>query len=84
MVQAKFIPTENLRYLRFFSLSHDGGLCYTEISRLICSANQWTGFYMIETSVMKEFSFFAENGFTIRFIFALPSLLKDKLPLDAE
>ena len=25
-----------------------------ETSPLICSANQWTGFYMIGTSVMKE------------------------------
>ena len=24
-----------------------------ETSRLICSANQWTGFYMISASVMK-------------------------------
>ena len=24
------------------------------MSPLICSANQWTGFYMIQTSVMKE------------------------------
>ena len=27
---------------------------YRETSPLIFSANQWTGFYMIETSVMKE------------------------------
>ena len=25
-----------------------------EISPLICSTNQWNGFYMIETSIMKE------------------------------
>ena len=25
-----------------------------ETSQLICSANQWTGFYMITVSVMKE------------------------------
>ena len=29
-----------------------------ETSPLICRANQWTGFYMKETSVMKEFSKF--------------------------
>ena len=28
---------------------------HTEISPLICRANKWTGFYMIGTSVMKEF-----------------------------
>ena len=33
---------------------HDGFLCHIESSPLICRANQWTGFYMIGTSVMKE------------------------------
>ena len=32
---------------------HDGGRYHIEISPLICSANQWTGFYMITASVMK-------------------------------
>ena len=35
-------------------LFHDVGLCLIETSPLICSANQWTGFYMIGVSVMKE------------------------------
>ena len=35
-------------------LFHDGGPYHIEISPLICRANQWTGFYMIGTSVMKE------------------------------
>ena len=35
-------------------LFHDGGPYYIKTSPLICSENQWTGFYMIETSVMKE------------------------------
>ena len=34
----------------------DGVSYYVETSPLICSANQWTGFYMIRTSVMKELS----------------------------
>ena len=34
-------------------LFHDGGH-YIETSPLICCANQWTGFYMITASVMKE------------------------------
>ena len=47
----------------FFNLSirlefeyqiYDGGLYHIEISPLICSTNQWTRFYMIGTSVMKE------------------------------
>ena len=29
-----------------------------EISPLICSANQWTGFYMIAASVLKGLKFY--------------------------
>ena len=32
----------------------DGGRYHVETSPLICSANQWTGFYMITLSVRKE------------------------------
>ena len=35
-------------------LFHDGDRYHIETSPLICSANQWTGFYMITASVMKE------------------------------
>ena len=35
-------------------LFHDGGPYQIETSPLICSASQWTGFYMIGSSVMKE------------------------------
>ena len=35
-------------------LFHDKDLCHIETSPLICFANQWTGFYMIETTFMKE------------------------------
>ena len=31
----------------------DGGRYHIETNPLICGANQWTGFYMITTSVMK-------------------------------
>ena len=31
---------------------------HIETSPLICSANQWTGFYMITASVMKELNEF--------------------------
>ena len=31
-----------------------GGLYHIETSPLICSANQWTGFYITDTSVMKD------------------------------
>ena len=35
-------------------LFHDGSRYHIETSPLICRANQWTGFYMITASVMKE------------------------------
>ena len=35
-------------------LFHDGGRYHIETSPLICSANQWSGFYVITASVMKE------------------------------
>ena len=38
----------------FLKLFHDEGSYHIETSPLICSANQWTGFYMIWTSVIKE------------------------------
>ena len=36
-----------------FKPFHDRGRYHIETSPLICSANQWTGFYMITASVMK-------------------------------
>ena len=47
------------RFLRYFMLTllnsfMTGGPYHTETSPLICTANQWTGFYMIRTSIMKE------------------------------
>ena len=41
-------------YRRNLELFQDGGPCNLETSPLICSANQWTGFYMFGTSVIKE------------------------------
>ena len=40
----------------FNKLFHDGGRYHIETGPLTCSANQWTGFYMITASVMKELS----------------------------
>ena len=37
-------------------LFHDGGPYHVETSPLIRSANLWTGFFMIGTSVIKELS----------------------------
>ena len=39
------------------------GRYHIETSPLICSANQWTGFYMITASVMKELN---KNNFIKR------------------
>ena len=39
------------------NINPDGGPFQIETSPLICSSNQWTGFYMKGISVMKEFSF---------------------------
>ena len=44
--------------LPFLELFHDGGRYHIETSPLICSANQWTGFYMRMASVLKGLSFF--------------------------
>ena len=35
---------------------HNGGPYKIENNPLICRTNQWTGFYMIKTSVTKEFN----------------------------
>ena len=34
--------------------AHGGGRYHIETSPLVCRANQWTDFYMIGTSIMKE------------------------------
>ena len=40
--------------IKFFitNLFHDGGRYHVKTSPLICSAYQWTGFYMITASVV--------------------------------
>ena len=46
-------------------LFHDGGPYHVETRPLICPANQWTGFYMIGTFVMKKIRVFgARTGGT--------------------
>ena len=42
-------------------LFHDGGSYDIENSSLICSANQRTGFYKIETSVMKKLNLLSSS-----------------------
>ena len=38
-------------------LFQDRGPYHVETSLLLCSANQWNGFYMIGTSVMMELTY---------------------------
>ena len=47
----------------FLQLFYAGDRYHIETSPLTCSANQWTGFYMIAASVMKELSrnYYTEN-----------------------
>ena len=44
-------------YSEYLFSSHERGHYHIEISASICRANQWTGFYMIETSVMKDLKY---------------------------
>ena len=49
-----FRPRIKLTVPFFFELFHEGGPYHIEKTPLIYRANQWTGFYMIGTSVIKE------------------------------
>ena len=53
------LPVYHDREMINTSLFHDGGRYHIETSPL-SGANQWTGFYMITTSVMKELMLFAD------------------------
>ena len=48
------MPLHLTKYLTTIYLFHGGGPYHIGISLLICPANQWTGFYMKQTSVMKR------------------------------
>ena len=53
----QYVNVQNFCVTYFLNQSllvHEGGPYHMEVSPLICSANQWTGFYMIGTSVFKE------------------------------
>ena len=47
-------PYYDIIYAVQLQIFHDGGRYHIETNPLICRANQWTGFYMITASVMKE------------------------------
>ena len=57
-------------------LFHDGGPYYIETKLLICSTNQWTGFYMTRTSVVKELTHFLS---VLRFCSPLQNTRKTKV-----
>ena len=42
-------------------LVHDRCTYHMETSLLICRANQWAGFYMVGTSIMKELMLVHDN-----------------------
>ena len=48
------------REIKFDKPFLDGGRHHIETSPWICGANQWTGFYMVTASVMKELKQFSE------------------------
>ena len=77
---ASVFPTRDFTSKLLNSL-HNGGPNHMETSSLICRANQWTGFYMIGTTFMKELEeietslnvenfmvFYNQNVNTIKFL----------------
>ena len=58
-----------------FNTYHDRGPYQIETSQLISTANQWTGFYMIGSSVMKELAHFISMFSFISIIFQYCAVL---------
>ena len=54
------LPLNSLTFI--YALFHDRDPFHIETGPLISSANQWTGFYMIGTSVLKELKYLSLNG----------------------
>ena len=63
-------------------LSHDVDPYHIETSPLICRANQWTGFYMIGTSVMKELKAYLRPCQTFMMDLFVPTPICNKLQTD--
>ena len=45
---------------------YDGGPYHIETSPLISRANQWTGFYMIGSSIMKKLRYIYNNFISLK------------------
>ena len=56
----------------------DGGRYHIETSPFICSANQWTSFYMIAASVMKELMNLIPNEFSYFIISIFMKIVNEK------
>ena len=74
-------PAKHLRrkVLRKYQLFDDGGLYHIETSPLICRANQWTGFYMIGTSSIRELKGFLSLTISRKFGRVLNTLLGEQM-----
>ena len=71
---------KNCLLAKVLQFIHDGGLYHIDTSRLISRTNQWTGFYMIGTAVMKELSLIYRWNHCQRFLSSQTS----DTPRDAE
>ena len=87
----KSSPKSTTVYLNFIEraksdfrklLSHDVGSYHIETSPLICRANQWPGFYMIGTSVMKELKAYLRPCQTFTMHLFVPTPICNKLRMD--
>ena len=51
---ANFFSNEIICVLVCFLTLNNVGLYYIETTKLICTVSKWSGYYIIETSVMKD------------------------------
>ena len=70
------VDTMNQRVNNKLTLSL--GPYHMETSQLICKANQWTGFYMIRTSVMKVFIDWEKNPSWRNWVLLLRKIVETK------
>ena len=67
--------------MQYFNSFMTKGLYCIETSPLICRENQWTGFYMISTSIMRDFNIFYRILNTyLQLIHRIYSVIFENLP----